>query len=189
MKRTALFILLSNVIILSCQSGFSEKEKAVYTQKGKEIAQATAQYLGGEVKKKMQEGGVAKAAPFCNAQAGNFTDEMSQKYHVTIKRTSHKLRNEDNAPTPEEKAQLTQYQNALKKREKLLPAVHKDAKEQVHVYLPIKVQKKCLACHGIPGETMQHEADSIIKQLYPKDKATGFKEGDLRGMWSITFQK
>jgi len=30
--------------------------------------------------------------------------------------------------------------------------------------------------------------DSILKSYYPEDQATGFKEGELRGMWKITFK-
>jgi len=33
------------------------------------------------------------------------------------------------------------------------------------------------------------QTDSIIKKLYPFDIATGYSEGDLRGIWSITFLK
>jgi len=29
--------------------------------------------------------------------------------------------------------------------------------------------------------------DSLIKTLYPNDLATGYKVGDLRGIWSIQF--
>jgi hypothetical protein len=56
-----------------------------------------------------------------------------------------------------------------------------------HFYAPIIVQKKCLTCHGEVGVDVTKKSDSIIESYYPKDLATGFKEGDLRGIWSITF--
>ena len=57
-----------------------------------------------------------------------------------------------------------------------------------HFYAPILLQQKCLTCHGIIGEDITFKTDSIIKSIYQNDVATGFKEGDLRGIWSITFQ-
>ena len=57
-----------------------------------------------------------------------------------------------------------------------------------HFYAPIFLQQKCLACHGEIGKNVNAETDSIIKSIYPYDAATGFKEGDLRGIWSIAFE-
>ncbi|HHB51890.1 MAG TPA: DUF3365 domain-containing protein [Saprospiraceae bacterium] len=186
--KQGLFIWLSVLFVVSCQNGLSTKEKEMYLLKGQEIAKATAGHLGGEVKKKMGEGGVAKAVPFCNANADGFTEEMAKKYQVLIRRTSDKFRNEHNAPNPEELTQIKRYRALLDSGKKLTPIVEQDTEGKVHFYAPIKVQKKCLSCHGVLGETMEHKADSIIKFLYPKDKAIGFKEDDLRGIWSIEFR-
>jgi hypothetical protein len=187
MKKVFLITSLFFISLTSCQGGFSEKDKKQYISKGKEIAKATADHLGGTVKKKMQEGGVAKAVPFCQENADDFTKEMADKYKVAIKRTSQKLRNENNLPDSLELIQLKRFQKLINSGEQLKPVVEKDQEGKIHFYGPIKVQKKCLACHGVVGETMEQKSDSIIKSLYPKDKATGFKEGDLRGMWSISF--
>jgi len=45
----------------------------------------------------------------------------------------------------------------------------------------------CLGCHGTEGGDINAKTLKIIKQKYPEDKATGYKEGDLRGWWKITF--
>ena len=45
----------------------------------------------------------------------------------------------------------------------------------------------CLQCHGTPGKDIAPETLAAIQKLYPDDKATGFKLGDLRGLWRITF--
>ena len=174
-------------LFTACQKEMTEKEKSEYTIKGKEIAMATFKKLGGELEKKMKEGGVSKAAPFCNANAGTIADEVANKYKVTIKRTSDKLRNKENAPNSEEKTIIKRFQRLIAEGENLKPIVEKDKDGHPHFYSPIKLKKKCLTCHGVLGETMKHEADSIIKSLYPNDKAIGFKEGDFRGIWSISF--
>jgi cytochrome c len=187
MKKIVGILSIIAIILSGCQQGLTEKEKKAYAVKGKEIAQATAKRLGGELKLKMKNGGVQKAVPFCNAKANDLTNEMSKKLNASIKRTSHKLRNKDNAPNTKEKEMITHFQKLIAKGQKLKPVIEADTEGKVHFYAPIKLQKKCLVCHGVLGESMKHESDSIIKVLYPDDKAIGFKEGDLRAIWSIAF--
>jgi hypothetical protein len=48
---------------------------------------------------------------------------------------------------------------------------------------PVPTDELCLTCHGseIPAEVaIQHD------QLYPKDTARGFKEGDIRGAFTLS---
>ena len=45
----------------------------------------------------------------------------------------------------------------------------------------------CLQCHGTPNQDIAPETLAAIQKLYPDDKATGFKLGDLRGLWRVTF--
>ncbi len=179
---------ISLILFLSCQKGLTETQKKEYLAKGKQIAKTTANHLGGELTKHMKAGGVSEAIPYCNGQAGLLTQEMSEKFKVAIKRTSHKLRNSNNAPTANEIAILEQFKELKATNTTLKPVVALDGKGHPHFYAPIIVQKKCLACHGVIGDSMKPATDSIIKTLYPKDKATGFHEGDLRGIWSIAFE-
>ena len=44
----------------------------------------------------------------------------------------------------------------------------------------ITVQPSCMACHG-PKE----ERPAFVKNGYPEDRAYGFEEGDLRGIYSV----
>ncbi len=182
--------LLSIIVILfsSCQKDLTDKEKEEYIIKGKEIAQATVKELGGNLMKHMKEGGPQQAIPFCNATANPLTEEMAKKYQVSIKRTSHKIRNDDNIPNETEETILKQYLEAISNSEKLKPIVSKDNAGKVHFYAPIKLEAKCLACHGTIGKEVTVKTDNILKALYPNDKATGFKAGDLRGIVDITFE-
>ncbi len=189
MKSIFGILITFTTFFVSCQKGLSVKEKETYQTKGKEIAQATFKRMAREVEKNMKEGGVSQAAPFCNAHADNLTTEMEEKFNVAIKRTSLKLRNEDNAPNDTEKTMLEQFESMLADGKELSPIVELDAAGLPHFYAPIKLKDKCVACHGVIGETMKQKTDSIIKVLYPNDRAIGFKEGDLRGMWSIAFKE
>ena len=188
MKKIISFIGIILLLYSSCQKDLTEKAKKEYTVKGKEIAQNTAEHLGGQLTTSMKEGGVVKAVPFCNTMAMPLTDEMSEKYNASIKRTSHKVRNEKNSPTNEETRILNVYKNILESNEQPVPVVELDKSGKPHFYAPILLQQKCLTCHGVIGENVTSKTDSIIKSYYPNDEATGFKEGDLRGIWSISFE-
>ncbi len=185
-KITLLFVAL--FILSSCSKSLSKKEVEKYTIQGKEIAQATAKKLGGTLVEKMKDGGVKDAVPFCNTKAIPLTEEMSNKFNVDIKRTSHLLRNENNKPNDEEILVINNYKDLMAKGKGLKPVVELDNDGNPHFYAPIILQKKCLTCHGEIGVNVTKKSDSIIESYYPKDLATGFKEGDLRGIWSITFK-
>jgi hypothetical protein len=183
---TAMSITL---LVVSCQNGLSEADKGEYLERGKKIADATAENMLAEVGKNMKEGGVAQAVPFCNIHADGLTTELAEQNGVSIKRTSHLLRNEKNAPTTHEQEIIAQFQKLQAEKQELSPVVEQNEDGTVQFYMPIKVAQKCTVCHGVLGETLTQAHDSIIKSIYPKDQAIGFREGDLRGIWSIQFPK
>ena len=186
--------LFTALVIVSFFSGcqqhtWKEGEKEIYIDKGKIIAQATAKSMLAEVGKNMKEGGVVQAAPYCHAHASELTKQMAEENGVTIKRTSHKLRNLENAPNDEEQKILDDYLALIADKMALTPVVEKDKQGNVHFYAPIMLQQKCTVCHGVKGETLKEEHYEIIKTLYPDDQAIGFADGDFRGIWHITFDK
>lgn len=187
LKKVLTFGLV--MLFISCSEGFSEKEKQQYTEQGKEIAQATFKELSSNLMVQMKAGGPAQAIPFCNVQAVPIAEELSKKYNVVIKRTSNKLRSCENEPSERELEIMDQYEQLISENKELKPIVEIDKDQKKHFYAPIKIKANCLVCHGKVNETMTVKTDSIIKSLYQFDIATGYNDGDLRGVWSITFNK
>lgn len=175
-------------IFISCTSNLTDKEKEHYTIKGKEIAVASFNELSSQLMEQMKLGGPNKAIPFCNENALPITNQLSEKYQVTIKRTSDKLRNKQNAPNEREQEIIEEYKKQQLHNEKLNPIVEIDANNKKHFYAPIIMKSNCLVCHGKRTEMLQVKTDSILKTLYPNDEATAYSEGELRGIWSITFK-
>lgn len=174
--------------IASCNNALTDKEKQEYSDKGKEIAQASFNALSEKLTEQMKIGGTEKAIPFCNIEAMPITQQMSEKYNVTVKRTSDKLRNQENEPTERELEIIDNFNKLISNKQEIKPIVEMDSDNNKHFYAPIILKTNCLVCHGKVGELVTVKTDSIIKSLYPNDKATGYGEGDLRGIWSIAFK-
>lgn len=154
-------------------------------KRGDEMTTIAGKKLVGTLMKALEKGGVSHAVSFCNTAALPLTDSLSASNNVVIKRTALKYRNPKNKPTKLEKKQLEVYETALIAKQPLEPKVIEVAKNEWLYMKPIVLQAQCQACHGIVGETIAEKEYQLIKKLYPKDKATGFKTGDLRGMWSV----
>lgn len=163
-----------------------ELDSAKYLKEGGEIAQATFKVLSQNLQNAMAEGGVENALKFCNVNAMPITDSLAKHYNVEIKRTSHKVRNPNNNPTSQEQVVL---ENFLSKEKILKPLVQQSEDGSVAFYAPIVMKGLCVTCHGQVGSTLAEKDYQIIQSLYPEDKATGFNVDELRGMWSITFNK
>lgn len=179
-----ILLLLSS---LSCKNALSDQDKQQYLAKGNEISQTTFKELSSKLTEQMELGGPAQAIPFCNVEALPITNQLSEKFDVTIRRTSDKLRNLNNKPTERELEIIANYKNSISTTVELSPVVEIDNKNKKHFYAPIFTNAKCLVCHGKLVEKVNVKTDSIIKFLYPDDLAIGYVEGELRGIWSIEF--
>jgi hypothetical protein len=163
----------------------SEQEKSSAIISGKTIAQNTFKTLGGNLKKAMAQGGVENAINYCNANASGLIDSLGTHHNAIIRRTSNKLRNPNNAPTKAEELVLNKYLNG----EQSGPVIDILASGNKIFYAPIKMKPLCITCHGTVGKTTSENDYATILKHYPNDKATGYNEGDFRGMWSIELKK
>jgi hypothetical protein len=184
-----LLTILVFMAMASCGNSLTDNEKQEYAAKGNEISQATFKALSEKLTEQMQLGGPEQAIPFCNVEAMPLTQQLSDQYGVTIKRTSDKWRNPTNQPSERELEIINNYHKLISEKKEITPIVEVDNNNNKHYYAPILLKANCLACHGKVEEFISVKTDSIIKSLYPNDKAVGYNEGDLRGIWSIEFKK
>ena len=152
-----------------------------------------------EVLSQVEKNGYAASVSYCSdfAPKGGKTinEKLKEKFisdhgirDFKFRRTSLKYRNPKNAPDEFENKILSAWESeeaAGKKAEKITEITPSGYRILVPVRIPMKT---CLGCHGTP-DTMDAGAKKIIDEIYPADKAVGFKEGDLRGAVSITIEK
>ncbi len=165
-----------------------EAEQA-YLEKGKAITAAAFAAMSAKLSAAMESGGVAGAVEYCNLAAYPLLDSLSKANNATIRRTSTKLRNPKNAAQGWEVAALAAFDQAKTLVREPKPRVRQLDDGSVVFVAPIKLQPLCTKCHGTVGTDIAAADYEVIKKLYPNDAATGYQPDELRGMWSIQFNR
>lgn len=168
--------------------GNTESLPESHEEKGLEIALATKGELGKNLMGKIQKEGVIAALDFCNIKAYPITDSMALVHKATIKRVSNKYRNPNNKANNKEVSYIQKFQQDILNKKETTPIIDSSG-NSIQFYYPIVTNDMCLKCHGIPNKTIASETFTRIKQLYPSDLATGYEVNEVRGIWSIKFQK
>lgn len=163
-------------------------ENINYSEKGLNYALTTKAVLGENLMGTIQKKGTIAALEFCSIKAIPLTDSMAQVHNASIKRVTDKPRNPMNTANSMELEQIENFKAQLKNSNEIEPIVS-ELNDEIHVYYPIITNNMCLQCHGKPNQTVDKEALDKISQLYPKDKALGYNINEIRGIWSITFDK
>lgn len=165
-------------------------KKSVSEEQALRFAAATMQdVLPGMIRtlqEKVTRDGAAGAVPFCKEFAPSYGKEKTSQWAAKAKteldassfrfrRVSAKNRNPLNAPTAQQAEILQKWHSGQ------IRPVFYQAEGKFYTMHPIKVtQPLCLSCHG-DAATLDKKAAAEIARLYPGDKATGYKLGDLRG--------
>lgn len=158
----------------------------------KQQAVATIKQLASNLKKElstsMQAGGPVAAVKTCNIKAPQITKALNNE--ITIKRTSLKLRNANNAPDAWEEQILNSFEKKLAEGTPADQLVHIEkinstAGPAFRMMKAIPTQGICLSCHG-DKLTMSEELTATLEQIYPNDLATDYKVGQIRGAFSVT---
>lgn len=173
-------------------SELTKAEEQKVTELGSKLAGAVMDTLRNALMAAMKEGGPMEAVKVCNTKALIITrlvaDQSNMK--IDIKRTSFNYRNPANKPEPVEEEALNYFSDKIASKSDLpVNYIQKVSdKNGLHYYFykPIKVQSFCLPCHG-DEKNLHPGMKPLLKNIYPTDKATGYKEGDFRGLIRVRF--
>ncbi len=181
--RTTIVVCL----LISAGGGTVRADYDAALLKGRSAATALTDTLGTRMARSIKESGPEGAMSVCAWQARALADEVGRKEGVTVKRTALRLRNPANAPDAYEKELLARL--AARARAGDLPDESLDQRNEggraVYRYAkPLSVGPACLACHGRDGE-IPGEVRKLLETRYPEDAATGYAEGEFRGIVSV----
>ena len=172
------------VMIPNVQAGDYDEEITASREMVKEFMQT----LKGELQAGMKEGGPVNAISVCNLSAPAIANTYSVRNGWDVGRTSLKVRNPDNAPDVWERRVLESFDERKRAGEdpvkmEQYEVVRKDGVSKFRYMKAIPTAPLCLACHG---EQLDSITKTRIEKLYPRDQALGYKQGDIRGAFTIT---
>lgn len=155
---------------------------------GKELIQQAGGLLSSNLLAAITRGGPTNALEFCSLHALTLTRSVGTNQPVTIRRVTHRPRNPANRAQADELAVLEKFRALLKPGQVPGPLLTTNAAGTVSFFAPIVLNNPlCLNCHGQPRTEVQPATLAAVRRLYPQDQATGFKLGDLRGLWRVDF--
>ncbi len=144
--------------------------------------------LQGELKGALNSVGAGGAIGVCNVAAPEIAAQTSRQSAWTVGRTALRLRNPSNAPDAWERRVLEDF--VRRKEAGANPAeleryeiVENQGRRELRYMKAIATAKLCLACHG---GAVEPALLAEIRKRYPEDRATGFREGDIRGAFTLS---
>ena len=155
-----------------------ESEMTAEIAKGAQLLRPFKTQMQQALKAGMAEGPI-HAIDACRIKAPEIAAALSND-GVRVGRASHKLRNPENSGPDWVRPVLDDY-------------LASDHREPVEVALengyigyaePIAVQPLCLTCHG---DGLAPDLASTISTLYPEDRATGYADGEFRGVFWVEY--
>lgn len=154
----------------------------------REATAAFAASLKSELMSAMQSGGPLAAIEVCNTRAPVIAETVSLEQGVQVSRVSLKNRNPGNAPTEWQRPVLEDFDARKQAGEDPASISWQDVADsengkEYRFMKAIPTGGLCLQCHG---EDLDPAVAGRIEELYPDDRATGFKAGDIRGAFVVT---
>lgn len=150
-------------------------------------ADTTGAAIVGEFKRELQAAlraglaaGLPEAIGACQVKAPEIDQSLSGE-GIRVGRTSHRLRNPANLSPAWVTPVLDGYlQNPDDRVAKTVPLED----NRMGYVEPIITQALCMNCHG---EEIDRDVAESIRMLYPADRATGFRIGELRGVFWVEY--
>lgn len=147
-----------------------------------------ASELKGELQAEMEAGGPVNAIGVCNKRAPEIASKVNAGSKLKISRVSLRNRNPANAPDDWQKKVLADFDARLMAGEDAgkidyAETVETPGGQEFRYMKAIPTGEVCLNCHGA---NLRDDVRAKLDELYPGDKARGFKKGDIRGAFYVT---
>lgn len=166
----------------------AEYDKAALVEEAKVAVQALGGNLMQELQLAMKAGGPLNAIPVCNEKAPEIANAVSTAQSLQISRVSLKNRNPVMGKANDWQTTVLQDFDTRKAAGEspdtlaFTQIIEHDGKSEFRFMKAIPTGGQCLGCHGA---NLEPAVSAKIAELYPEDKAVGYKEGDLRGAFVV----
>jgi hypothetical protein len=158
-------------------------DAAMYREAAERLVGEFADTLKGELMAALSEGDAVNALGVCATKA----PEIVATHAVgrwSVRRVSDRSRNPDNRASTTEAVILLGFADSATAPPFVETWEGPDSLRTYHFYKPIHTVPLCLMCHG-GLQTMAPGVMAALRDKYPQDRATGYKAGELRGMFVV----
>ncbi len=158
------------------------------SDKARSAVQSLGGTLQGALQKAMKSGGPVEALSVCNTSAPEIAGAVSAEKNMQVSRVSLKNRNPEMGKANVWQVKvLEEFESRKAGGEKPMTlsyseVVEHGGQQEFRFMKAIPTGKLCLTCHGT---TISPAVQKKLTELYPQDKAIGYKEGDLRGAFVV----
>ena len=184
----SLAFCIALIVIWSCGQSVPKDEDMAAV--ARHVAEEYMNELKGELMAALSDtvAGTAGAIYVCSERAPEISARYAALPGLTVRRTSKKVRNPNNAPDEYEMKTL----DMLESRPAYGSQDHSEwvisgNQNTFRFVRAISTSSVCLRCHGDPDK-MELEVKTAIAEKYPEDQATGFKLGDMRGLLTVSIK-
>ena len=182
-------LTLSTLVLVVAQTAFAQ-DVATLTKETREATQPLLGKVVGTLKESLNKSTPHDTVDICREKLPGLVKEVREKTGWNIRRVSLKLRNPERG-TPDEwetkvLADFDKRAAAGEKRDQLeMGEIVSMPEGKVFRYMKaLPVQETCLTCHG-DADKQTPELKARLASLYPKDQATGYQLGQIRGALTV----
>ncbi|MDA8172660.1 MAG: DUF3365 domain-containing protein [Nitrospiraceae bacterium] len=171
-------------------SGVGFAADAARGQQAAQTARGFIKELAHALRNEMAAGGPSGAMDVCSKLAPRIAGRISRETGWKVTRVGTRVRNPLlGMPDAWEQKVLEMFQERAARGESIdqmsyFEVVTEPDGKFFRYMKAIDVKPPCLACHGSEAQ-IAPGVRAILKERYPKDKATGYRLGELRGAISI----
>ncbi|MHC4930883.1 MAG: Tll0287-like domain-containing protein [Planctomycetota bacterium] len=179
------YLALGSLLFLAA-CGKSELTPREARARAERATQALTAALLKRLNAALSEGPPEHAIDVCGGVAQEISADVRKEQGVEVRRTSLKIRNPENRPDEYEAAWLERAKGGEKIPGEGVSEVLDlpGGGKELRYVRPIGVAVYCTKCHG-PQSELTAKVKAILKERYPDDQATGYRVGDLRGIYSV----
>jgi hypothetical protein len=138
-----------------------------------------------ELNDALARGSATSGSAFCHVDVAAIIQRVSRDDGIAAGRTSDRLRNPVNAPRAWAASFVAAHAG---QSARTIEGYAVDLGDKVGVLRPIVEQPMCGGCHGTP-ERMSPGVKLLLHERYPFDRATGFRDGEIRGWFWVEMPK
>lgn len=180
--------LAAAALLAACST--PEPAPRPWVDEARSVAATVPPKLLQVLQSEMDRGGPVGAIAACNEKAPAMARQASEQTGWAIRRVSLRNRNPRAVPDAWERAALEEFDRIAAARGTLAPiektevVTGPDGRREQRYLRALPTQELCVACHGAT-EQMSPEVRARLQALYPADRATGYRVGDVRGALAL----